>query len=131
MTEQTWALRAKHLLEQALAEIRDGVDAIPTVSAALAALRIEVGELPASELADLVVANAVCVCPPDLLSRGGFRGCCPARHAHTEVPAAFPLGEEATADLCEDCNCCSARECTSDNCPRNSIGDSICPCTCP
>lgn len=93
MPEVNWTLQAERLLEQALGETRDGVDAIPTVSAALAALRIEAGELPAAELAELVTDAAECVCPPDLLGRGGFRGCCPAEHAST--PSPLPLGEEA------------------------------------
>lgn len=70
----TWGARAESLLKQALSEVRDGIDAIPTVSAALTALRIEAGELPESEMAG---EEAVCICPPDLLKRGGFRGTCP------------------------------------------------------
>ena len=44
---------AERYLEMALGEVRDGIDAIPSVSAALAALRIEAGELAADELGDL------------------------------------------------------------------------------
>ncbi len=44
---------AERYLEIALSEVRDGLDAMPSVSAALAALRIEASELPADELDDL------------------------------------------------------------------------------
>jgi hypothetical protein len=60
--------RAERLAEQALSEIRDGIDAIPTVSSLRAALRIEAGELPVSEL----VGDH-----PPRASRPGLR---PARH---------------------------------------------------
>ena len=79
-----WGLRAQRLLEQAIDEVRNGKDdAVGTVSAAEAALRIESGELPAEELEGYpfpgeVTEAAACTCPPDLRSRGGFRGGCPA-----------------------------------------------------
>lgn len=44
---------AEAYLEMALSDVRDGLDAIPHVSAALAALRAECGELPDAELDDL------------------------------------------------------------------------------
>lgn len=72
--------RAEDLLEQALDEVRSGIDAIPTVDAALAELRIEAGELDADEVE--TTASPRCSCPPDLSARGGFRGDCPA---HTET----------------------------------------------
>lgn len=76
-----WGIRAERLLEQALYETQDHIDAIPTVCAALAALRIEVGELPADEMDDFTFPGEEeelsCICPPDLLERGGFRGGCP------------------------------------------------------
>ena len=74
---------AEGLLERALREVRDGVDAIPTVEAAAAALRIEAGELPPTELDD--PQEAVCVCPSDLVERGGFRGACPAHGTGGQV----------------------------------------------
>jgi hypothetical protein len=77
------ASRAERLLEQALEEVRDGVDAIPIVSAALAALRIEAGELGADAMDGYPFPDEVpnCICPPDLLERGGFRGRCPEHSA--------------------------------------------------
>jgi hypothetical protein len=78
--EPTWATRAERLLEQALDEVRGGIDALPTISAADAALRIEAGEMPASELDGYPFPGedppGHCICPPDLLERGGFRGGC-------------------------------------------------------
>jgi hypothetical protein len=72
---------AERLLEQALSEVRDGHDAIPTVGAALAALRIAAGELPPDELGFMFPdRDAACICPPDLLERGGFRGGCPVHN---------------------------------------------------
>lgn len=31
---------------------------------------------------------------------------------------------------CDDCSCCTTAQCREGRCPENSIGDSICPCTC-
>lgn len=31
---------------------------------------------------------------------------------------------------CEDCFCCTQAQCAERRCPTNSIGDSVCPCTC-
>lgn len=42
--------RAKRLLEQAADEIDSGIDALITVSAAVACLKIDAGELPESEM---------------------------------------------------------------------------------
>jgi hypothetical protein len=75
-----WGVRAEYLLEQALDEIRTGIDAIPTVDAALAALRVEAGELPPNEMESYPSSGEErcgCTCPPELLERGGFRGGCP------------------------------------------------------
>jgi hypothetical protein len=87
----TWSDLAEHLLEQALGQIRDGVDAIPAMSAALAALRVEAGELPADELDDVALSDegsdGVCICPPALLKRGGFRGGCPTHGRRWEEQA--------------------------------------------
>lgn len=71
------AARAERLLEQALDEVRGGVDAIPTLSEAIAVLRVEAGELPADELGDV----AVCICSPEQLARGAYRGGCPIHAA--------------------------------------------------
>lgn len=57
-------------------------DAIPAVSAALVCLRIEVGEVPESEMEGSRFPGeeddeSACTCPPDLRARGGFRSTCP------------------------------------------------------
>lgn len=84
-----WVTRAARLLEKALDEIRIGDDPVHTVSAADAALRIEAGELDSSEMDGYEFPHeppskdeeeqeeGVCICPPDLLERGGHRGGCP------------------------------------------------------
>jgi hypothetical protein len=83
MRENTWAIRAERLLEQALDEVRDDTDALATVDLALACLRVEAGDLPADEMDSYTFpGEEVCICPADLLERGGFRGGCPV-HALT------------------------------------------------
>jgi hypothetical protein len=81
---EIWNIRAERIAEQALNEIQDSIDAIPTVSLLLAALRAEGGQLPASEAAELDESfrreenpEADCICQSDLLARGGYRGGCP------------------------------------------------------
>lgn len=78
-----WSLRAQEALEQALAEVIDGIDAIPAVSLAMACLRAEDGTLAAGEMEDLEegYSEPVCICPPDLLARGGYKGGCPVHAA--------------------------------------------------
>jgi hypothetical protein len=68
----TWGDRAAGLLTEALSQVRDGLDAIPVTEHALAALRVEAGELDPAELDP---ADA-CSCPPDLRARGGWRSSC-------------------------------------------------------
>lgn len=76
---QLWDARAGDLLNEALYQLRFGEDPIPAVSAALAALKIAVGELDATELAFMFEEDGrPCICPPELLQRGGFVGNCPA-----------------------------------------------------
>lgn len=88
--ENIWGVRAERLLERALYEVQNGDDAIGTVSAALAALQIAVGELPADELEGYPFPGEAptveCICPPDLLARGGFRGGCLVHSALAIVP---------------------------------------------
>lgn len=31
---------------------------------------------------------------------------------------------------CEDCSCCTNQQCSERTCATDSLGDSICPCTC-
>lgn len=76
-----WGVRARRLVEQALYEMDDN-DVIGTLEAAIACLRIEMRELPESELdgypfPDEEPDESRCICPPELLERGGHRGGCP------------------------------------------------------
>jgi len=79
-----WADRAVSLLEEAIGLIARNEDAIGTVSAALAALRIEAGELPADELDGYPFPGEAiaepCTCPPELARRGGYTSSCRAAH---------------------------------------------------
>ena len=80
MSERSiWSVRAQEAIEQALGEVIDDIDAIPALSLAIACLRAEGGELDADDMADLddSYSEPVCICPPDLLERGGHRGGCP------------------------------------------------------
>lgn len=83
-----WSDRAARLLEQAVSQIRDDEDAIPVVGAALAALRIEVGELPEDELEGYPFPGeprpGICTCPPDLVRRDGYTSSCRADHKPQE-----------------------------------------------
>lgn len=77
-----WSARAERLLEQALSETRDGIDSIPTVDAALTALRIEAGEVPADAMDGYHFpgeddSDDGCTCPPALVARGGWSSRCP------------------------------------------------------
>jgi allophanate hydrolase subunit 1 len=82
--EKQWSAAAESLLEEALSEVRDGVEAISTVTAALDVLRVEAGELPEETVECLgeEEAQRPCSCPEELLARGAHRGNCPA-HAPT------------------------------------------------
>lgn len=79
VTCRAWSERARHLAEQAVSEIAGDIDAIGTLEHAIACLRAEAGELDADDFADLARLHAkpTCICPPDLLARGGHRGGCP------------------------------------------------------
>ena len=94
VTRTIWTVRAERLLEQALSEVRTGTqDPIPTISAALAALKVEYGELAAGDMDSYPFPDEdgegsleLCTCPPDLVARGGFQSSCIAVHG-TEVGA--------------------------------------------
>jgi hypothetical protein len=76
-----WGERAEMLLERALDELRDGDDAIPTISAAEACLRIQDGQLDAAELSPSWYGEydgPQCTCPPEMTAAGGFSSSCPA-----------------------------------------------------
>lgn len=81
-----WSDRAVRLLNEALDQIRDDEDATPAVGAALAALRIELGELPESELDGYPFpgedSGPPCTCPPELRARGGYASSCRADHGY-------------------------------------------------
>lgn len=76
------------LLGEAARQIRDDGNAIPVVGAALAALRIEAGELPEDELEGYPFPGeprtGICTCPPGLVKRGGYTGSCRADHKPQE-----------------------------------------------
>jgi hypothetical protein len=80
-----WHARAERVAEQVLSDVMSGIDALPAVSLLKAVLHAEVGELPADETAELDEyfrrdeggEDGRCICPPDLLARGGFRCGCP------------------------------------------------------
>lgn len=90
--ESIWTARAARLLEQALDEIHSEADPLVTMDLARAALLIEAGELPASEVdgfpfpgeddededaEDNSGDDDLCTCPPDLMARGGWASTCP------------------------------------------------------
>lgn len=74
-----WSIRAQKAIEQALDEVTDNTDAMPALSLAMACLQAEAGELDPDEMASLEASYAepACICPPDLLNRGGHKGGCP------------------------------------------------------
>jgi hypothetical protein len=79
-TGPVWHVRAERLAQQVLGLVQDGTDALPEVSALEAVLRIEAGELPESAMEGYPFPGeedeSGCICPPDLLARGGYRGGC-------------------------------------------------------
>lgn len=70
--DKTWLVMAQELL--------DGEPSDIDVATAIIYLQADLGDLPADELADLVESlsepGPECICPPELLSRGGFKGGC-------------------------------------------------------
>jgi hypothetical protein len=80
-TAPEWGVWAAEALERALSEVRDGEDAIPAVSLAMALLRAEAGELDADQVEELLDSmtsppDDACTCPPDLRERGGYTSTC-------------------------------------------------------
>lgn len=67
---------AERWLEQALSDLRDGIDPLPALSAAEAVLRAEEGELPLEQISDLLEDGEDCTCSPELAARGGFSSSC-------------------------------------------------------
>jgi len=71
--DKTWLQMARDLL--------DGEPSDIDVATAIYYLKADLGDLPASELAELVESlsepEPECICPPELLARGGFKGACP------------------------------------------------------
>lgn len=79
MNAEEYTERARELLQEALDEVDR--DVIPEVTEALTCLYLAEDERPG-----MVILNAAeyerepegeCICPPDLLARGGFKGRCP------------------------------------------------------
>jgi hypothetical protein len=81
---------AKCATKNALDAMRDDDDASEHLSLAVAAWSVVVGDASAdvrADMADYRLAGAgvyepLCICPPDLLARGGFRGSCPVHGTH-------------------------------------------------
>jgi hypothetical protein len=76
--QSKWITRAKGLVERALEEWNTD-DPIPVLSEAIATLQVAFGELDPSELE---AAEPKCICPAEMVKRGGYRGSCRARE-HT------------------------------------------------
>jgi hypothetical protein len=87
--EQRLADYARECLEAALAGLTDnGSDAVlGEVDAAAMALHVLYGDtepitlIPGDIMDDVDRPEPVCICPPDLVARGGFRSGCPIHHA--------------------------------------------------
>jgi hypothetical protein len=89
-SKQRGIMNSVKLLEQALDDALSGIDAIPATELALVALRADVGEATPAELEDLAELEEEaepreeaqpeeeppCICPAELLARGGYRGGC-------------------------------------------------------
>ncbi len=70
---------AESQLNTALFALREGEsidDVFAAISLADLALRIGLGETPADEWPE--ESEPLCICPPELVARGGFKGGCPA-----------------------------------------------------
>lgn len=86
MTYRALALRAT---EQALSNMRDDIGAAAELSLASLAWDAVMGMASAEQLADLdeyvltdgggyeLADTDACICPPDLVARGGFKSGCP------------------------------------------------------
>jgi hypothetical protein len=85
-----WGIRAERLLEKALYVLRSDEDPLPLMSAAETSYRILLGELPESEMDGYPFPSepvaVECICPPDLLARGGFRGDCLVHSSLAIIP---------------------------------------------
>ncbi len=79
--EALWTEVVADLLDRAIEELRGGEDFVATVSAANAACEIMEGRLAEDELDASWWGEDTgpeCVCPPDLVARGGLASACPA-----------------------------------------------------
>lgn len=82
-----WEDRTERLLEEAITRLRagEGDSVLMAIGAAEAAFRIEMGELSAEEMDGYPFPGEEwegpsCICPPELVAHGGFKGSCPAIH---------------------------------------------------
>lgn len=88
--EELWVGRVEKLLDEALVRLREGGgdEVLMAISAADAAMRVVMGDLEPEEMecypfpGEPVPENCLpaCICPPELVARGGFKGGCP-RHS--------------------------------------------------
>ena len=73
--------RGKRWLDMAR-ELLDGDPSDVDTATAIYYLRADMGDLPPDELAEMVRSlteaeeGPTCICPPELLARGGFKGGC-------------------------------------------------------
>lgn len=87
-----YAQLAERATEQALDNIRSGEDAGGDLSLASAAWDVVMGLATDDERANMneyvltddggYEVERPCICPPDLLARGGFKGGCPVHALH-------------------------------------------------
>ncbi len=77
---------ARERLQAALDGLDSGVEVLGEVQAALMALHLCYGSTaaitltPADVVDDVDRCESVCICPPELVARGGFRSGCPSHH---------------------------------------------------
>lgn len=86
-----YAQLAERAAECALGQMRDNEDAGAALSLAAAAWDVVMGLATEHERADMnqfvltedggYEIERVCICPPDLVERGGFKGRCPVHAA--------------------------------------------------
>jgi hypothetical protein len=82
---------AQACLEEALVGLATNVEVLGEVQQALMALHMLYGStevitlIPADVLEHIDQPEPTCICPPDLVARGGYRSACPANHGSIEA----------------------------------------------